>query len=124
MGAGSCTVGDAVRALAGRGEDKVGIARNLLFLVAAGVLAPFAKAARVALTPPASIASPVVELALEDAATRAGSRRAIPSAIYGNGVEMDAGDARAVLDWARGRSVPPGFVERRLPTLARLGLVV
>ena len=123
MAAGSYPFADAVAAVGRRGHDRAGIARNLLFLIAGGALAPFARALRVGTNPPTRLASPMVERALADAA-RAAGRRAVPSGVYGNGLELDPAEARIIQEWAAGHAVPAAFVDRRLPTLSRLGLVV
>jgi SAM-dependent methyltransferase len=117
---GSATFGDAVERLSRVGEDASAIARNVLFLIAAGVLAPFASALTIT-APPTRLANQRIERALE-APAHAG-RRVIPSSVYGNGVEVDEETVRALDQWRRGRPVAPEFLTARLPTLSRLGIV-
>jgi SAM-dependent methyltransferase len=106
---------------AGRDQDRAAVARNLVFMVASGVLAPFAEAAGAAAAPPMRLASATVERALAGKAVR--SRRLIPSAVHGNAIAIDEGTATSLAKWSRGEQVPEAFVLRRLPTLARLGIV-
>jgi SAM-dependent methyltransferase len=126
---GSWPVGEAVGRLSQHGQDRNGISRNLLFLVAAGALAPFARRSETLAAAPKRLANPMVERALAMAATGTG-RHVIPSGVAGNGVEIDGGAAAALLKW----NGSPGLAEqarqsddafsRRLTTLARLGIVV
>ena len=134
---GSWRVGDLVAALAGHDQpegrplpadqDATAIARNLLFLVAGGLLVPFAKAQRAQASTPTGLASPTIAAAFRDAVAR-DVRRPVPSAIYGNGVMVEPSEARALLDWSqsneeRGSAARSFPSERRLKVLARLGLV-
>jgi SAM-dependent methyltransferase len=123
MSARSLTFAAAIDALSAHGQDKSGIARNLLFLVASGTLAPFAQE----VTPPdgvlSTIAGPVAERALREVATGGQGRRVVPSPAYGNGIEIDVGDAQAVLEWARQSNAPERVVPKQLATFARLRLV-
>jgi SAM-dependent methyltransferase len=123
MSRGSFTFRDVVAMLAADGQDVTAITRNLLFLIAGGSLAPFARAYQADSTPPSSIATPVVERALADAAAGARPRAVIPSTTYGNGIELDAADARALLEWSQRPADRSVAFDRRLATYARLGLV-
>ena len=77
-----------------------------------------------------------MERALADAAGRERGNAVIPSAVYGNGVEMDAAEARALLEWSQRPGPPEGgpydsaarpwtpvIDAQRLATYARLGFV-
>jgi len=110
---GSWAFAEAVDQLSQNGQDRVGIARNLLFLVAAGALAPFARPYRTLAATPTGLANPMVERALAAPAAGAG-RHVVPSGVAGNGVEIDAGAAAAFLAWHR----RPNLVEQRTPGLA------
>jgi SAM-dependent methyltransferase len=119
---GSWRFGSLVASLADSGQDAAGIARNLMFLVAGGALAPFAVACPVPVAAPVRLADPRVSAALTDIVAR-NTRRAVPSTMHGNGVLVDPADARALLDWTDGGSRSTAAVARLLPTFARLGLV-
>jgi SAM-dependent methyltransferase len=123
MAGGSVTFRDAVAALGEDGQDKPGIGRNLLYLVASGVLAPFACVSRASTAAPTKIATPVVEHALRGVPAVESGRRVVPSAVYGNGIEVDAADARRILEWAQRGGMPDDALRRNLSTFARLGLV-
>lgn len=124
FGQGAWPFGAAVDQLSQQGQDRAGISRNLLFLVAAGALAPFARGSETAAAEPAMFASPMVERAIAAASSRAG-RQVIPSEVAGNGVEIDAGIATALLEWHQGRTRrADAAFSRRLDTLLRLGIVV
>lgn len=125
---GSITIGDAVSALDPRGSQAAEIARNLIFLVAAGALMPFAKS----YTPrsPAlggRLSNPTVERALAQV-TDQGGRRAIPSDVLGNGVEIEPDEAKAVREWLTaggggakgGAARPEGLLRRWM----RLGMII
>jgi Predicted methyltransferase regulatory domain/Methyltransferase domain len=101
---GSSTFGDIARALRGTARDAGEIVRNLTFLIAAGVLQPFAKIHRVD-DPPRTNA--IAAKVLRDIA-QSGRRRALPSEVLGNGVEIGPADS----------------VQKLNPMLARLGLSV
>ena len=123
MAAGSCTIGDAVARLGKGGQYPAGILRNLLFLIAGGALSPFARPHRVAAEAPSRVASPVVERALTEVAKGERARAVIPSTIYGNGVELDAAEARALLEWAQQPGTATMIAAPRSATYARLGIV-
>lgn len=112
----------AVTNLAGRDQDRTAVARNLVFMVASGALSPFATSGMADATPPTRLASLAVERALTGEAVR--SRRLLPSTVHGNAVAIDEETATSLAKWNRGEDVPEAFVRRRLPTLARLGIVV
>jgi hypothetical protein len=124
MERGSLTIADAVASLSRRGGNADEIARNLIFLVAAGVLIPFARA----YVPPESgsrrrsHATPALERAIAYAIDQ-GTACTVPSEVMGNGFPLDPGEARAVRDaLAGGRSSDE--TRELLATLARLGLIV
>lgn len=120
FGQGSWSFGELIAQLSLSGPDPTALARNLLFLIAGNVLAPFARAFKFP-AKPTRLAGAAVEHAIQ-APTRSG-RYVIPSTVYGNGVEVDEDTAAALRDWSQGRPVPPQFAIRRLPTFARLGIV-
>ena len=102
MARGPTTIGDAVAELSAARHDPIEITRNLIFMVAAGGLMPFAAA----VSPPADAlrrrpanraVARILEHAVEDR-----SARAIPSGILGNGVVIDPLDALAVGEWLAG----------------------
>jgi SAM-dependent methyltransferase len=120
---GSFTVGDAAVQLGGAGRDAAEITRNLIYLIAAGALQPFAVAREVepARQPP-RFATPAVERAVAHAA-ETGTSRAAPSAIVGNGVVIDAAAAvRAVAALANGELDRAS--DALLGTWRRIGLIV
>jgi SAM-dependent methyltransferase len=102
MSRGSMTIGEAVTALGGQGRDAKEIARNMVFLVAAGTLMPFAKgrtsneAVR-----PHRLANPMVERVIAYVIDHR-ARRAIPCEILGNGVRIGPIEALAITEWLRG----------------------
>ena len=122
MACGSHTVGEAVATLAAGGQEPSTVERNLLYLVAGGVLAPFAAAHSPDLTRITGVTR-VVERALTDAVTRQRDRVILPSAVGGNGLQIDAAEARDLLEWCRGGAVASQAIEPRLARYARLGLV-
>ena len=101
MHCGSMTIGEAVATLGGEGRDAVEIARNLIFLVAAGTLMPFANAFRTRAVNARTLANTTVDRALAYAIAQK-ARRAIPSQILGNGVEVDPIEAVAIREWLAG----------------------
>jgi hypothetical protein len=122
MADGSRTIGEAVARLRKGGQDPAGILRNVLFLIAGDVLAPFAFPHRVTAGAPSRLSTGLVQRALTEAAESERGRTVIPSAVYGNGVEMDAAEARALLEWSQ----QPGTTmidAQRLAMYARLGFV-
>ena len=145
MTRGSLTVGDAVRALTRRGTDAAAVTRNVMFLVAAGALMPFARPyARDESTVPGRPANAIVERAI----THVTSHRApvpIPSEVYGNGVPLTPTEALAITEILGGagtvdllaarleagelapldaRRVALDVFGSLIPTLMRLGVLV
>ncbi len=120
MRAGSLALGEATAALAGATHDRASTARNLLLLVAAGTLTPFARAQAVGeAKPPGPLASPAVGRALARVIERQ-RRGAVPSEVAGNGVEIEPGEALAIRAALNGEGVPdPALLSR----LRRLGWI-
>lgn len=112
----SIPIGEAVPALGGNGRDTIEITRNLIFLVAAGLLQPFARAfapAQVDNRPRS--ASPVLQRALTNGIPT------IPCEVLGNGVPITPADAAAISGWlANAQTSPPD----RAADFVRLGLIV
>jgi SAM-dependent methyltransferase len=122
MRGGPMTIGEAVTALGGEGKDSAGIARNLIFLVAAGALMPFAKAVRpVSNSKTPKFGSPTVALGLADVIEHR-ARRAIPSQILGNGVEIHPIEAVAISEWVRGAQGVEALAARMEAEVTRLKL--
>jgi SAM-dependent methyltransferase len=134
LSTGSILLGDAVAELGGKGRNPAEIARNLVFLVAGGALAPFAKIYRYSL--PTEVRRPansVVERSLACVIEQR-APRAIPSEILGNGVLIKPDEALAIVDLLSGDApdsltkYPAGVIEHvtahLLPALARLQLVI
>lgn len=95
MDGGALPLAGVVRQLAGASRPATEIARNLVLLVAAGGLTPFAQARNYTDVAPASrLQQARTERALGEAGH--GLIRAIPSAVLGNGVALTAIEARAV----------------------------
>jgi len=124
MARGSLTIADAVASLSSRGGKADEIARNLIFLVAAGVLIPFAKACVVADTGSRRRyrATPMLERAIAYAIDE-DRGCSVPSDVMGNGFPLEAGEARAVRDALAGGR-PDEETRELVATLARLGLIV
>jgi hypothetical protein len=122
MARGATTLGEAVVALSGGRRDPVEITRNLLFLVAAGTLLPFARPApaRTGVTHRRP-ANPTVARVLASAVEQR-STRAIPSEILGNGVAVDPLEALAILEWLRGIDSADALAARLESETARLEL--
>lgn len=122
MADGATTIGEAVVALSGGRRDPVEITRNLLFMVAAGVLMPFARATsrppRVTHRRPANATvARILSFAVEYRSTRA-----IPSQILGNGVVVNPLEALAVTEWLRGIDGIEALAARLESEIARLEL--
>jgi len=119
---GSMALGDMVAALGGRGRNEREIARNLLFLVAAGTLTPFANARRFE-APRAHprAANERVERVLNDVVRHRVSR-AIPCEALGNGVEIRPIDALAVTEWLNGTPDVETLRTRLLAAVRRTGI--
>jgi hypothetical protein len=96
------TIGEAVSRLRGDRRDAMEIARNLMFLVAAGTLTPFAQAHHSDGNVEARrLATSAVERAVASALDRR-ERRVIPSEVLGNGVVIQPVEALAVSEWLAG----------------------
>ncbi|HEY6333762.1 MAG TPA: class I SAM-dependent methyltransferase [Blastocatellia bacterium] len=99
---GSIPLGDAVTALSSTGGDKGEVLRNLTFLIAAGVLMPFAKEYdHDQSTAATSFANPTVERILAYIVVR-GADGALPSEVVGNGVPISPAEALSVLTFISG----------------------
>jgi len=151
---GSTTIGQAVAALGGEGRDPVEIARNLIFLIAAGTLMPFAKARSQSHAVKARrLANRTVERVLAHAIEHR-VPRAIPSETLGNGVDILPVEALAITELLAGadavetlaarleagidgmqlprnddpvtysRAVAQGVIEDLVPALMRLGVII
>jgi len=124
MAHGSMTIADAVASLSQGGGNAEEIARNLIFLVAAGVLIPFAKPHRVAGNGSRARprATPVLERAL--AYVIDGQKPATaPSEVMGNGFPLDVEEARAVREALAGRGRRDEQSSELVASLERVGLV-
>jgi SAM-dependent methyltransferase len=123
LDAGPVTVGQAVTALGGVGRDPAEIARNLLYLVAAGSLSPFARAFSVSSTSaPRGFATVTVERVLAHIVAT-GAARAVPSAVLGNGISIAPRDAAAIIALVAGGEKRSN-VQRLATTLRRLAILV
>jgi hypothetical protein len=121
---GSTTIGQAVTALGGEGRDAVEIARNLIFLVAAGTLMPFAKARNQGHAVRATrLANRTVERVLAHAIEHQGPR-AIPSETLGNGVEILPIEALAITEWLAGADDVETLAARLEAGINRLNLTI
>ena len=102
MSRGSTTIGEAVSTLRGDKRDAAEIARNLVFLVAAGTLTPFAQVHHAdGNIKSRRLAKGIVERAVASALERR-ERRVIPSEVLGNGVVIQPVEALAVSEWVDG----------------------
>lgn len=119
---GSWSFGEAISQLTTAEQDWVAIARNVLFLVAGGALAPFARVTLSGSTQPTRLANPMIERAVHGERLREG-RPVIPSGVYGNGVEVEVETLEALRQWSGGGTVSEAFLSRELPRFARLGIV-
>src|SRR5262249_38809138 len=121
---GSMTMADLVAALAVRGGNADEIARNVIFLLAAGVLIPFARVHAVdeggART--RARATPMLERAFAYALAE-GKGCSVPSDVMGNGFPIEPDEARAVQDALSGAAKPDEGTRELIATLERLGLV-
>jgi hypothetical protein len=124
MADGSAAIPQLVDALARVPGDRPGIVRNLLYLIAAGQLTPFARGRRstVDCRRP-RFTSPTIRKMVNRVATSGGSGW-IASQASGGGIKMDHTEARAVVDYVHRerplRCPPTSQVER----LLRLGILV
>ena len=122
---GSMTLLKLTKALGGGSEIDAQVRRNLLYLVAAGVLTPFATSYR-APAPRTDLrfADKSVERMFLHVAKGHGPRH-IASRVVGSGIALTVAEAAAVIDAVAGRphtdarDVPSGLI----PRLLRLGLL-
>jgi hypothetical protein len=123
MARGSVPIADAVASLSQHGGNAEEIARNLIFLVAAGVLLPFARAHAVDNRAPGGEprATPMLERAI---ACAIGEQKGctVPSEVMGNGFPLDPDEARAVQAALSGAVQNDGTREL-MATLERIGLL-
>ena len=121
---GSFTIGEAVAALGGAGRDATELTRNLIYLVAAGTLTPFASAfRRDPAGKPRRAANATVEAALALVLEQQ-APRAIPSRILGNGFQIGPREALGLSElFAASADIANDVTDDLVPTLARLGLV-
>jgi SAM-dependent methyltransferase len=129
MQRGSMTIKDATGALSGRGRNPAEIVRNLTFLVAAGVLMPFAQVRQS--TPAARTRRPVNET-VERVLTHILEQRTLgvlPSEVAGNGVPVSPVEALAITEALAGAGsgknpTVRNVIEDLLPAMVRLGMVL
>lgn len=116
---GSLRLGDIVARLSGPGRNAVEIRQNLVFLVAAGTLTPFARAGRAPSGPaPRGAIRKTVDNAFRHIVAT-GAAAVVPCERLGGGVLVGPAEAERALEWVAG-SAP----ERSRPSrLARLGLL-
>ena len=123
LATGSVTVGEAVTRLGGAGRDAAEIARNLLYLVAAGALAPFARVFSVnAAGARRRFATVTIERVLAHIVAT-GAARAVPSEVLGNGISIAPRDAAEIIELVAGRPKSQA-VEDLGSTLRRLAILV
>lgn len=116
MARGSTSLRNAAVALADGRREQHDVVRNLLYLAAAGTLAPFAAAVELdSGDRPRRFSSQVVERMVLEVARRA-SPGPIASAVVGGGVQLQPGEAASLIDWFRGAGARSGT-----PTAARAG---
>jgi predicted O-methyltransferase YrrM len=109
---GSTTIGAAVAALHGDGRNAVEIARNLTYLVAAGTLLPFARVHDGGATGTAVRSANATVARVLAAMVEQGVRRAVPSEVFGNGVEIEPIEALAVTEFLAGANRPEALAAR------------
>ena len=129
---GSITVAGAIAALDGQGRDPVEIARNLVFMTAAGALSPFAKAQSLGGRPAARPQpTPMLEKLLAHV-MQTQTAYVAPSEILGGGVLIQPTEAAEIYrrsqeaaseDVAEEPTVALRVTRTLLPKLARLGLL-
>jgi SAM-dependent methyltransferase len=121
---GSTTIGQAVSGLGGEGRDASEIARNVIFLVAAGTLMPFAKARHQNRSVKARrLANRTVERVLAHIIDHR-ARRAIPSETLGNGVDILPVEALAITEWQAGADDVEVLAARLETAINRLNLEI
>jgi SAM-dependent methyltransferase len=124
MAHGSLPIADAVASLSQHGGNAEEIARNLIFLVAAGVLIPFARAHAVTDRAPKGPyrATPMLERALAYAITEQ-KGCTVPSEVMGNGFPLEPHEARAVQAALSAAATPDETTRELTATLERIGLL-
>ena len=117
-------IADAVASLSQQGGNPEEIARNLIFLVAAGVLIPFAHAHAVTdrESKKSYRATPMLERALVYATTEQ-KGCTVPSEVMGNGFPLDPQEARAVRAALSGATARDETTRELMVTLERIGLL-
>ncbi|HKB09112.1 MAG TPA: methyltransferase regulatory domain-containing protein, partial [Vicinamibacterales bacterium] len=120
---GSMTIAGMVESLSRRGGNPEEIARNVIFLVSAGVLIPFARAHVVSeRRSRRARATPMLERAIAYA-IEADKACSVPSDVMGNGFPLEPDQARALRDAFSGGAKPDEPTRELLATLDRIGLV-
>jgi SAM-dependent methyltransferase len=121
---GSMRIVDAVASLSHRDGNPDEIARNLIFLVAAGVLVPFARAyaVNVGSRPSPYRATEMLDRAM-DLAIADRKALSVPSEVMGNGFPIDPADARALRKALDDGGKPDERTRELMRTLERLGLL-
>ncbi|WP_116135446.1 class I SAM-dependent methyltransferase [Trinickia diaoshuihuensis] len=117
MRQGSMRIGEIVARLGGEGRSAQEIRQNLLFLVASGVLTPFAQAGGHCATGARRAVNAAALAALAGGSGDAANAY-IPSELLGNGVAVGADEAKQALQWIAGDETVPCP-----PRLARLGVL-
>lgn len=124
MTRGSMTIGEAVAALAGAGRNAIEITRNLIFLVAAGALMPFAKTHDSRKTSKArELRNAKAERALAHIIEQQ-IQGAIPSEVLGNGVPIRPVEALALSELLAGADGAEALAGRLEAEILRLGLKI
>jgi SAM-dependent methyltransferase len=116
LGGGARPLGELVTLLGGPGRSAGELRQNLLFLLAAGSLAPFARPGGGGRSgEPPRTAVPVTARALAQLAA-AGEAGVVPSARLGGGATVSAEEARIAADWLAGAAgrPPPDRISRLL----------
>lgn len=125
---GSSSLAELIEALSRNAADRAHVTRNLLYLIAAGELAPFARRVPVAIAEaPPRLASEIHRRWLRHAAGSEGPWW-IPSPVSGTGIAVDGAAAAAVLEQvgggADGANAPAAEPPAGLLTrLRRLGIL-
>ncbi len=109
-------MGELVAALGGGRRDVREIGRNVMYMVAAGTLMPFAQATRGVAMPPVS---DTVARAMAHIAALA-APGVVPSEVCGSGVPVAQEEAKSVVAFLEGGAEPPVELAKRL---ARSGLL-
>ncbi|MGG1947592.1 class I SAM-dependent methyltransferase [Trinickia sp. NRRL B-1857] len=117
MQQGSMRIGEIVGQLGGEGRNPREILQNLLFLVAGGILTPFARAGGYNAAGARRAVNASAAAALAASAADAGNAY-VPSELVGNGVALGADEAAQALQWIAGDQTVPCPAR-----LARLGVL-